>query len=193
MTAADSEPIHIIEPTLRDEAGHCHSLISNLAACGDRPPLVVWSDKKIQLPQLAALPRLKLEAYFSRRLRRVQAYFLYRRLLKAPGKIFVSTAGRTDLQLMHWAAGKHAHKNRIFFYVHWLGLSAGKKSQLEKIAQRRPEFTLLTTTKSAADSLRECGFISVQQIPYPVAATVNSHAAAFKYVLMAGAARQDNF
>ncbi|MEY4730985.1 MAG: hypothetical protein RL020_2143 [Pseudomonadota bacterium] len=191
MLSTINQPIHIIEPTLRDEAGHCHSLIANLAACQNRPPLVVWGDKQIHLPQLTSLPGLKLQAYFSRRLRRLQAYFLYRRLLKQPGKIFISTAGRTDMQLMHWAAGNHTYDNKIYFYVHWLSLSAKKKRQLEKMAQRRPEFNLLTTTQTAANNLRECGFHSVKQIPYPVAATAASSHHSFKYVLIAGAARQD--
>jgi glycosyltransferase involved in cell wall biosynthesis len=186
-----SEPIHIVEPTLRDEAGHCHSLITNLAACTNRPPLIVWGDKQMQLPQLLHLPTLKLEAYFSRCLRRVQAYFLYRRLLKQPGRIFISTAGRTDMQLMHWAAGKAQHNNKVFFYVHWLSLSEEKKRQLKKIAQRRPEFNLLTTTESAAENLRACGFDSAKQIPYPVAASSTTTQHAFRYVLIAGAARQD--
>lgn len=186
-----AEPIHIIEPTLRDEAGHCHSLIANLAACTNRPPLIVWGDKQMQLPQLSQLPGLKLESYFSRRLRRVQAYFLFRRLLKQPGKIFISTAGRTDMQLMHWAAGNMKHTNKIFFYVHWLNLSAEKKRQLKKIAQRRPEFNLLTTTESAAENLRACSFESAKQIPYPVAASRTTTQHAFRYVLIAGAARQD--
>jgi glycosyltransferase involved in cell wall biosynthesis len=191
MLLPDEETLHIVEPTLRDEAGHCHSLIANLAACHNRPSLMVWADKHIQLPQLALLPGLKLEAYFSRRWRRLQAYFLYRRLLKQPGKIFISTAGRTDVQLMDWAAGNHTYKNKIFFYVHWLNMSVEKKRQLKKIAQRRPEFNLLTTTHSAADGLRECGFASVKQIPYPMATSENSPSAEFSYVLMAGAARQD--
>jgi glycosyltransferase involved in cell wall biosynthesis len=191
MLSTINVPIHIVEPTLRDEAGHCHSLIANLAACQNRPPLVVWGDKQIHLPQLTSLPRLKLNAYFSRRLRRLQAYFLYRCLLKQPGKIFISTAGRTDMQLMHWAAGNTTPKNKVYFYVHWLSLSAEKKRQLKKMAQHRPEFNLLTTTDTAADNLRECGFLSAKQIPYPVAATAASSQHSFKYVLIAGAARQD--
>ena len=75
MLSTINEPIHIVEPTLRDEAGHCHSLIANLAACQNRPPLVVWGDQLIHLPQLTSLPGLKLQAYFSRRMRRVQAFF----------------------------------------------------------------------------------------------------------------------
>lgn len=191
MLSTISEPIHIVEPTLRDEAGHCHSLIANLAACQNRPPLVVWGDKLIHLPQLTSLPGLKLQAYFSRRMRRVQAFFLYRRLLKQPGKIFISTAGRTDMQLMHWAAGNTKQQNKIYFYVHWLSLSAEKKRQLEKMAQRHPEFNLFTTTQSAAENLRESGFHSAKQIPYPVATTAASGQHSFKYVLIAGAARQD--
>jgi glycosyltransferase involved in cell wall biosynthesis len=191
MPLSSDEPIHIVEPTLRDEAGHCHSLIANLAACPDRPSLIVWGDKKIYLPQLALLPAIKFEAYFSRRLRRLQAYFLYRRLLQQPGKIFISTAGRTDMQLMHWAAGNNMQKDKIYFYVHWLSLSVKKKQQLKKMAERRPEFNLLTTTQSTAENLRDCGFHTAKQIPYPVAAAAVSNQSAFKYVLMAGAARED--
>ncbi len=191
MFSSESEPLHIIEPTLRDEAGHCHSLIANLAACSNRPPLMVWGDQQIHLPLLTSLPALQLEAYFSRRLRRVQAYFLYRRLLRQPGKIFISTAGRTDMQLMHWAAGNASHQNKIYFYVHWLNLSAEKKRQLKIMAQRHPEFNVLTTTESAAENLRECGFHSAKHIPYPVAASVASSQHGFRYVLIAGAARQD--
>jgi glycosyltransferase involved in cell wall biosynthesis len=192
MSASTSDTLHIVEPTLRNEAGHCHSLIASLAACKSRPSLVVWADKQFRPAQLALLPKLKIEGVFSRRLRKIQAFFLYRKLLKQPGKIFISTAGRTDLQLMDWAAGKCHHANKIFFYVHWLALSADKKQQLKKIAERRPEFTLLTTTQTAADHLLDCGFISVRQIPYPVSASaIKSGEVAFRYVLVPGAARQD--
>ncbi|MGB9151097.1 MAG: hypothetical protein WCB36_12710 [Burkholderiales bacterium] len=190
-SSSTGKTVHIVEPTLRDEAGHCDSLISNLAACSTRPRLVVWGDRKIYLPALESLPALEIKAYFFRKLRRVQAYFLFRRLLGEAGNIFISTAGRTDMVLMDWAAGKQNYPDKIFFYVHWLGLSGAKKRQLEKIARRHPEFNLLATTKSAAEDLRGCGFTSAKQIPYPVSATpaVNLHE--FKYVLIAGAARQD--
>ncbi|MGB8339830.1 MAG: hypothetical protein WCD07_01100 [Burkholderiales bacterium] len=192
MLSTSGDPIHIIEPTLRDEAGHCHSLIASLAACNHRPSLVVWTDKQIQLSLLALLPALKVQPYFSRRLRRIQSFFLFRHLLKQSGKIFVSTAGRADLQLMDWAAGNRKFRNKIFFYVHWLDLSAEKIYRLKKIAQRHPEFNLFATTGSAAASLRACGFISVKQISYPVAASATAaHDSDFRHVLLAGAARQD--
>jgi glycosyltransferase involved in cell wall biosynthesis len=192
MSSSSNEPIHIVEPTLRDEAGHCHSLIASLAACPQRPPLVVWADKQIQLPHLASQPALTLKAYFSRRLRRLQAYFLYRRLLRQTGNIFISTASRTDLQLMDWAAGKQSYPGKLFFYVHWLGISEKKMHALKRIAQRRPEFCLLATTQSVADKLRACGFALVKQIPYPVTASaVPAEQSGFQHVLFAGAARQD--
>ena len=188
-----SAPLHIVEPTLADESGHCHSFVASLLSCEPRPALVIWADKKVNLPQFGSLPNLEMRPYFSRRLRRLQAYLLYRRLLKQAGKIFVTTAGRGDLQLIDWAVGKYSLPARkVFLYVHWLNLNPSKLKALRRIALRRPQLVLLAPTQSVVDLLHQAGFTGAQLVPYPVSgAKLSVEPAPFRHVLYAGAARQD--
>ena len=99
--------IHIVEPTLEGQAGHCRSFVESLcaAARGSGWAMRVWAGRGARRggPGRAGID---LRPHFFRRLRRVQAFFLYRRLLAGGGRIFVATAGRADLALLALAAGR---------------------------------------------------------------------------------------
>ena len=60
----------------------------------------------------------EVRPYFRRRLRKLQAYLLYRRLLRQPGPIVVTTAGTLDLYALDWAASDVIPPGKVFLYFH---------------------------------------------------------------------------
>ena len=184
-------PLHILEPTLTGDAGHCHSLIRALAgAAAPRADLTVWAGA-----QAAAFWQGpgRLAPMFHRRWRRLQAFFLVRRLLRQPGRILVATAGTADLVIADWAARGVIPPHKLFLFVHWLNAKPSKARRLAAIAQRQPNVEILAPSPSVADFFRRCGF-KATVVPYPLAAQAALAAVAtpvFKHLLVAGAARLD--
>ena len=187
--------IHIVEPTLESEAGHCHSFVASL--CGargsDGPKLEVWAGRRARLPHLEG-SGVTVHAFFRRRVRRLQEYILLSRLLRSPGRIFIATAGRTDLALLALAASGEIPPGKVFLYFHWVRPAPGKEVRLRRAAMRQPHLTLLAPTETVADALRRCGFGATRVVPYPItplAGAPDAEPADFRRLLYAGAARQD--
>jgi glycosyltransferase involved in cell wall biosynthesis len=135
-----------------------------------------------------------LRKYFYRRLRRLQSYFLYRNLLKSGQKIFISTAGRTDLLLLNWAARGQIPFGQVFLYFHWFNPSPQKLRSLKKMAMLQPNLTILGPTPSVVNLFKEAGFIDARVVPYPITPRIRDELSGhqdFRYLLYAGAARQD--
>ena len=191
-------PLHIIEPTLTGTAGHCHSLVRALvdaataAAQEAASPaaITVWAGRSA----LADWPGpARLVAHFSRRWRRLQAYFLLRRLLRQPGRVLISTARSTDLLLADWAASGQVPPHKLFLFVHWLSGKPARARRLSALARRQPHLEILAPTASVVAFFRACGFRATQ-VAYPLATSAPAPAAAppaFKHLLVAGGARID--
>ena len=184
-------PLHIIEPTLTGDAGHCHSLIRALAgAAAPRTDLTVWAGA----PAAAFWQGPgRLAPIFQRRWRRLQAFWLVRRLLRQPGRILIATAGTADLVSAHWAANGVIPPHKLFLFVHWLNAKPSKARRLAAMAQRQPHLEILAPSPSVADFFRQCGF-KATLVPYPLEAQAAPAAGAspvFKHLLVAGAARLD--
>ncbi len=184
-------PLHIIEPTLTGDAGHCHSLIRALAgAAAPRTDLTVWAGA----PAAAFWQGPgRLAPIFQRRWRRLQAFWLVRRLLRQPGRILIATAGTADLVSAHWAANGVIPPHKLFLFVHWLNAKPSKARRLAAMAQRQPHLEILAPSPSVADFFRQCGF-KATLVPYPLEAQAAPAAGAspvFKHLLVAGTARLD--
>jgi glycosyltransferase involved in cell wall biosynthesis len=184
--------LHIVEPTLTGESGHCFSFVSSLVYAAGDFPLSVWCGRKsaVSFPGNVRVKRL-----FVRRVRRLQSLWLYRHLLQSQDRIFVPTADRTDLILFNLAAkGKIAH-GKAYLFVHWFRPSPSKHSQLEKLARRQPGLVILTSAESVFEEFRSAGFRDTRLVPYPVTPCESTIPATeqhgFKHLLYAGAARQD--
>ena len=132
---------------------------------------------------------------FFRRIRRVQSYFLYKSLLKAPGKLFISTARNADLLMLDWAArGAVIPPNKVYLYVHWFNASASKMARLKTIARKQPNLEIYGPTPSVIRVFQEAGFANARVVPYPISkpgAPAAAMAQPFRHVLFAGAARTD--
>jgi len=185
-------PLHIIEPTLRDQSGHCHSFVASLCSAGQGYPLQLWVSKNARLPDLEGLA--DIQRYFHRRWRKFQAFALYFKLLRQPGRIFVSTAGRLDVMLLNWAAAGVISPGKVSLYFHWIRPSAAKQRFFRAIAIKQPHLRFMAPTESVAGFFRECGVSNVSVISYPVTASTPSQemgTVEFRHLLYAGAARRD--
>jgi len=191
----ETKRINFVEPTLSSEAGHCNSFIESVCSARreGEDGITVYAGSQARLPDIQAMG-VRVVPYFHRRIRRPEAFLLYRKLLREPGRIFVSTAGRADLTMLSLAAGRSIPPGKAFLYFHWMKPEPSKKEFLRKAARKQPSLTLMGPMESVVEIFRECGFRDVRVVPYPVLPTSLEAAGAegaFRHVLYAGAARRD--
>ncbi|HXY22019.1 MAG TPA: hypothetical protein VEI29_05005 [Burkholderiaceae bacterium] len=187
-----AEPcVEVVEPTLVTEAGHCAALFAGLQAAAPDLTFRLWVDRRAQLPGWETR-RVWLRPVFHRRLRKIEAWLLYRRLLQAGTSIFVPTAGYFDLRALDFAARARIPERRVFLYFHKLRAGARRTRALQELARRQPDLELFGTSEEIVDRLRAAGFEHVRRV-LPVLAAVAPAAnfVAFRHLLSAGAARAD--
>ncbi len=186
--------INIVEPTLSSEAGHCHSFVESVCSARreGEDGITVYAGSRACLPRIEGMG-VRVVPYFHRRIRRPEAFLLYRKLLRGPGRIFIPTAGRADLTMLSLAAGRSIPPGKAFLYFHWVKPDPSKKEFFRAANRRQPDLTLMGPTETVVEVFRECGFRDVRVVPYPILPGVGDPAAsiAFRHVLYAGAARQD--
>ncbi len=189
-------PIHIVEPRLVDNVGHCLSLVHALATAiddaGAGERLTIWGGTGATAVWRGPG---QLRPYFHRRWRRLQALWLLRRLLREPGRILIATAGTADLVLADWAAaGRTIAPHKLHLFVHWVGAKADKAKLLARIARRQPNLRIFGPTPAVVDLFARCGF-QASLAPYPVESPAEFEARAvtepFRHLLVAGGARLD--
>lgn len=185
--------INVIEPTLTSQAGHCFSFISSLCKASDkRSMLRLWVGRHAELVFTAK--NVQTRNYFFRKIRRLQCYWLYRQLLAAPEKLFISTAGRTDLILLDWAAKGVIPPEKVYLYFHWFNANDKKLASLQELARKQPNLVIFGPTVSVVKVFQDVGFGHASIVPYPISQSVEIQKSAgneFSHLLYAGAARQD--
>jgi glycosyltransferase involved in cell wall biosynthesis len=192
--SGEADRLHVVEPTLADDVGHCLSFSASLCAAAAGRPVTLWVRRGAVLPPFP--PWVTVERHFNRRLRKLQGLLLYRRLLASPGRILVATATRLDLLLLRWAAwGRPIPAGKVALYVHWFRDSPSKRRTIRKQARCQPGLTVLAPTSSVVEVFRSCGVPRVELVPYPITPIPPGSPApvpaAFRHVLFAGAPRQD--
>ncbi|MEI6226205.1 MAG: hypothetical protein WCS72_15790 [Deltaproteobacteria bacterium] len=188
----EADVIHVVEPTLKDQRGHCYSFNLSLCRAAGGAPIRLWAARGASLPGLP--PGVEVVRHFHRALRRIQAPFLYRRLLAGNERVLVSTAERTDLLALDLASGgRPIPPGRFFLYFHWFTERPGKRQAIERLARRQPGLGILGPTETVVGIFRECGFPRAALVPYPIsqAPTAPEDPSAFRRVLFAGAPRSD--
>ncbi len=159
--------IHVIEPTLANEAGHCFSFINAFCKAADGSATIhLWISREAEL--IFPEKNIQIRKYFFRIIRRLQSYFLYKKLLQSPGRLFISTAGRADLFLLAWAARGVIPPQKAYLYFHWLNANDKKLAQLRGIANKQPNLEILGPTPSVIKLFQDAGFSNVQVVPYPI-------------------------
>jgi hypothetical protein len=183
--------LEIVEPTLVSEAGHCAALFGSLRAAAPALPYRLWIDRRAQLPRFEQ-QGVTLQRFFSRRWRKLQALWLYRRLLRSGAPILVPTATWFDLRALDLAAQGAIAPRRAFLYFHKWRASARRAQALSRLAQRQPRLALFGTSESIVQALRAAGFTRVEQIVPVLGADLAAQpVASFRALLSAGAARAD--
>ncbi len=187
------ETINIVEPTLINEAGHCYSFISSFCrASDDSRTLRLWVGRHAELTFTGK--NIQIKKYFHRTIRRLQSYFLYKNLLAIPGRIFISTAGSTDLLLLNWASRDAVPPKKVFLYFHWFRHSDRKFGKLRELALKQPNLEILGPTPTVVKVFQEAGFKNAQVVPYPILeqdVPFQVEPGKFRHLLYAGAARRD--
>jgi len=187
--------ITIVEPTLSSEAGHCHSFVESVCSARreGEEGITLYAGSGARLPRIRAMG-VRVVPYFHRRLRRPEAFFLYRKLLREAGRIFIPTAGRADMTMLSLAAGRLIPPGKAFLYFHWMRLDPSKREFFRKAARKQAGLTIMGPTETAVGIFRACGFRDVRIVPYPgspVPGETADAGGAFRHVLYAGAARRD--
>ncbi len=182
--------VHIIEPTLASQAGHCYGYCQSLINVDPELNLELWVNH--QGLSLFNHKAVKCHGIFRRRLRKVQQYFLYKRLLKTHDTLFIPTAGRTDMLMLDRLLKKHRSNARIVLHFHQFSRSDKKLALLKKLANRHHNWVILTPTQRLLNTFIQAGFKHCHAVACP-GYTPLPHAKAthFQYALYAGAARAD--
>lgn len=187
-----SQIINIVEPTLTSEAGHCFSFVSSLCQADRKTRFILWGNyfSLLTLP----VKNTELKKYFFRKIRKIQSFFLYKKLLGTQEKILISTAGRIDLAIFDWVSKGVIPSNKVYFYFHWINASHKKISRLKKLAIKQPNLVILGPTLSVVKVFQDAGFKHAHLVPYPISVEALKNSAQvqpFSRVWFAGAARQD--
>lgn len=190
---ADSPLIHVIEPTLMSESGHCYGLVRSLCEAAQQYPLCLWVARGARLtwPQR---PNLDVRLHFWRRIRKLQLLTLYWRLLRRPGVILITTAQRLDLLALALAARGPISVGKVYAYFHRTRMNRSKEALFRRIAAKHPNITILCTTLSVMQVFQKCGFQRTVHLPLPLATIHNgggNDRHSFRRLLFAGAARSD--
>ena len=183
--------IEVVEPTLVTEAGHCAALFASLRCAAPSLPYRLWIDRKAQVPQIER-QGVPLKRFFSRRWRKLQAPWLYRRLLRSGAPILVPTATWFDLRALDLAGGGSIPPLRAFLYFHKWRATTARAAALKRLALRQPGLHLYGTSEAIVGHLRKPGLAQVEQIvPILGEDPVGPAQAPFSALLSAGAARAD--
>ena len=185
-----SVALQVIEPTLEDYSGHCHSLVASLVRASQGNAIELWKGEAA-VPMTFG-PQVTIHSHFRRRDRLSQMLRLLHRLLRARGPIVITTARTLDLALVALVAPGRVPADRVFLYFHWLRVTRFKRRLLRFIAARQPDLAVFCTTERLVDVFRESGFRDVAILSYPAPQTSQRAALVpFRRVLYAGAARRD--
>lgn len=188
-------PVHVVEPTLEGVSGHALNVVKSLCVAGEGLPFHLWVGRAAVLPELDGVVSA-VHPYFRRRLRKLQAWLLYRRLLRQPGRIVVTTAGTLDLYALDWAAaGKPIPPRKAFLYFHQVRRLGEKKlDRFRRLAAKQPHLALFGTTPAIEQVFRDCGFSNTATLSLPPgldAGAFPDDPVPFRHLLYAGAARAD--
>lgn len=187
--------LHIAEPTLRDHAGHCASLVRSLIGAGGAS-FHVWLARGATVRFEGAAHH----AAFGGTLRRVRAVLAARNLLALAARgerVLFSTATTADMLALDLASrlpgvGPVVVPGRVWLFVHWLNPSPRKSRLLAKLASRHPGLEVACSTRAVHEALTHAGFPRARFVPYPGAdAPCDTGPGPFRHVLYAGAARLD--
>lgn len=189
-----TKKLHIIEPTLANQAGHCYSYVRSLVRAHTNRAfdLHVWLDRRAKT--LFQEEKCCIHACFFRKLMKIQMYFRLRSLLKSNESIFIPTASRMYLLFLSWLLRKGHFDQTIFLHFHQFKVTPEKMKLLCKVAKAHPEFIIMAPTEKLLTIFREAGFPNCEHVAcpgYESRSKPSNQAAQCQKLIYAGAARLD--
>lgn len=159
--------LHIVEPTLADQAGHCYGYVQSLVRANEAFgfDLHLWLDRRGK--GLLEGDACVIHPHFYRRWRKIQKFFCLRSLLKAKQALFIPTAGRIDLVYLDRLLGAKQYDQAVFLHFHQFKVTPKKRVMLRRIAKRHPEFVIMAPTEKLLSLFRSSGFERCEHVPCP--------------------------
>ncbi len=184
--------LHIIEPTLSNQAGHCHGYIHSLLKANKekkRFKFKIWHNhqgRKLFENDCQSV------AFFNRSIRKVQLFFCGLYLMLGKGIIFIPTSGRVEIIVLHILSKLIHYKRPIFLHFHQVHFSNAKKRCLKTIAKKADNLQIISTTLALKQEFMELGFKNCYQVNCPsYLPNHQENVVNFSHVLYAGAMRMD--
>lgn len=185
--------LHIIEPTLENQGGHCHSYLHSLiqANADFSYNIHLWLNRRGQ--HLYPGTSIRLHPYFQRRWQKLQKFFCLRFLVRSCKTIFIPTAGRIDLIYLDWILKDKEYKEKLFLHFHQFKINEKKLILLKKIAKKHPGFIIMASTLKLLAIFQRSGFKYCEHAPCPTyrLPLFPFERCSFKKVIYAGTARTD--
>lgn len=185
--------LNLIEPTLYSKTGHGYTYVHCLQSANSEfnCDLRVWIDQRGT--PLAENLNCNIIPYFSRKFRQLQKIFLYRKLLKQPEVLLISTAELWDLQIIDFFIKFANPQCKVFLHFHQFKQKSKKLATLKKIAAKNHNIMIICPTDRLTKIFTDTGFENCQVVPCPTYTPASStkNLARFDKVLYAGAARKD--
>lgn len=191
--------LHLIEPTLQDYTGHCHSYINALLEAFQKNPkdypftFTTWVGRKAK--NLMFADKKNVRYFFIYKIRKLQQVYLYYRLIKQNQNLFIPTSGSFDLKLLIALLNKNkAYNGKLFLHFHQIRPTKDRTPLIKK-CQQHPQIILLTTTDKLTNQLKSMGAPSAYTLPCPgfcsIKKDVTKTSTATVKLLYTGAARDD--
>lgn len=159
--------LHIVEPTLASQAGHCYGYVRSLvkANADGAFDFHVWLDRRGE--NLFLGDKCSRHACFFRKFMKIQMYWRLSALLKSGEPIFIPTAGRIDFLFLKWLLRKKRITQRIFLHFHQFKVTPQKIALLRKVARAYPDFVIMATTEKLLAIFKKAGFPNCEHVPCP--------------------------
>ena len=187
-------PLHILEPTLTTQTGHCYGYVRSLLKTQQAAQfqLHVWLGR--QGKNLFQQEKCQIHPYFVQKLRKIQTYFCLRALLRSADSLFIPTAGRLDLIYLHRLLKKNFNHSIVFLHFHQWRDTPEKMALLKKIAKAHPSFVMMAPTEKLLAVFKQAGFSRCEYVPCPGYEThfnTSQQIPIGQKLIYAGAARAD--
>ena len=185
--------LHIIEPELQDQTGHSHGYVTSLIEANKDSllfDLIIWHN--VHGRDLFADQPCAIRPYFYRSIRRLQLLFCYCSIMRRGELIFVPTTERLDVMILDKLCGLLNYQKPIFLHFHQMYLTEKKQRALQQIAERRPNFIIMTPTSALQHMFKEMNFSYCYNVPCPSYISKPIIVPTrFSHVLYAGSMRKD--
>lgn len=187
--------LHLIEPTLQNAAGHCLTLVHSLArAAHESLPDVeihAWVGRGFD-PALLADTGAVVHRHFQRRTRLFQLWALLARLTTRGERVFLPTAGRTELAVYTMLPARRRNRGQVWFYFHQLNMKGSGPRRLAILGRRIPDAGILCTHPRLVQAMHAAGFHAARHQPCPFEVPERPFAnEPFRALVFPGEARHD--